>query len=673
MKTFIKIPILFSFWIFFHAIGFAQDPAVLNCLQIQPNDNVTLSWIPPTNHQDFEKYVVYFSGNGSTFTQVYETAVLSTNQFTHAGAQANLDSKTYFIETVYPSGNTNSDTLNTIFLQLDNLNFNEAKLYWNELKKPLPGNASATYKIYKEYPLTTWDLIATLIDKTEYSESVIVCNDSINYRIEIENTSGCTSVSNLSGGWFRTLDEPAKPIIDSISINQNEKIIIGWEPVGNASAYIIYRFTGGIWPSIDTIYGVNNTFYEDTNSTPCNKSLTYSVATIDTCGISGTKDENENRKSIRITTASYIVCDESVLLEWNHYRGPEADKYEIWAAENGGGFLKVGETLLNDTVFEHPVGNVGAQYSYFIRARFSGGTSTSCKLTLQTHGYQKPDSVYLGNADVLSDYTIAIKALVDTGVGDCTWEIYRRDSVNNITKINSFSRDEVTGNNLKFTDETANPDLESYEYFIVVLDSCGNEVLESNILKTILLTGSSLETNFNLLQWNAFEGWDAGVEKYYIFRMFGGNEPDAPIDSVDAYTLEYTDNISQISNVSGAPVYRVQAVENEGGSTGLREKSNSNRTVVAKDSEMYVANAFRPDGYTTEFKPVFRFFSGKNYLFRIFNRWGQLIFETHNPEQGWNGKYKGQIVETGVYVYQLVYQKIDESTTEKKGTVTVIY
>ena len=128
-----------------------------------------------------------------------------------------------------------------------------------------------------------------------------------------------------------------------------------------------------------------------------------------------------------------------------------------------------------------------------------------------------------------------------------------------------------------------------------------------------------------------------------------------------------------MDNAAGDLVYWVQAIENNGNTYGFKMISNSNRTGIAVASEMYMPNAFRPGGYTAEFKPVYRFYSGLNYIFQIYNRWGQMIFESNDPERGWNGKYKGNIVGQGVYVYKLVYQDSDLNSIEKKGTVTVIY
>jgi gliding motility-associated-like protein len=59
--------------------------------------------------------------------------------------------------------------------------------------------------------------------------------------------------------------------------------------------------------------------------------------------------------------------------------------------------------------------------------------------------------------------------------------------------------------------------------------------------------------------------------------------------------------------------------------------------------------------------------------FKVYNRWGQLIFETHNWKQGWNGKFKGMEQASGVYVWFLSY--VDRDTKEArqmKGTATLI-
>jgi gliding motility-associated-like protein len=653
---------------------FSQEPAIFRCLEVLPSGDVTLSWSPVINTDDFERYSIYHSPNGSAFSKIGELADPGANSYLHSGAQANDGSRHYFIVAEYATGVNHSDTLQTIYLQLDNFNFSEARLFWNEIGTPPPDGTSPTTRILKEYPQGNWFLTATVSDTLRFSEEVIVCNDSINYRIEVENASGCTSVSNVNGAVFKIIAEPQKPVIDSISINDEGHVVIGWEPVGNAMAYIIYSFDVGIWTPIDTVFGFDNTFYTDTLSQPCLQSLTYTVATIDTCGSSGPKDEDETRKSLKIKNPAYNACDESVSLAWNQYRGPTADFYRIWVAQDNGPFQLLTPNGIQDTNFIHQIPAVGSTYSYYVRAYFSRGTSTSCAADITSYSYVRPTELYLANVDVLPSDQIELTIETDSIAQNSSWDIYRTDPVlQSEILIGTISKAENPAPTLNFLDTTANPQTGYYTYFVRVYDSCGKETLESNFVNSIFLSGESINTNLNQLQWNSLEGWENGVARYYIYRQFDASDPVIPVDSVDGFTLEYIDDMSIFSNLSRIPVYWVEAVEADTNSFGKLEKARSNRISVTKDSEMYVATAFRPDGYSPEFKPVYRFYNGKYYLFQIFNRWGKLIFESSDPDTGWDGRYDGQMAPQGVYVYKLSYEGLDNSTTQKTGSFTVIY
>lgn len=66
-------------------------------------------------------------------------------------------------------------------------------------------------------------------------------------------------------------------------------------------------------------------------------------------------------------------------------------------------------------------------------------------------------------------------------------------------------------------------------------------------------------------------------------------------------------------------------------------------------------NGFTPDGdgLNDVFMPVTGDFTPSAYRLLIFNRWGEVIFETADFRQGWNGIHKGQLVPQGVYYYKL--------------------
>ena len=56
---------------------------------------------------------------------------------------------------------------------------------------------------------------------------------------------------------------------------------------------------------------------------------------------------------------------------------------------------------------------------------------------------------------------------------------------------------------------------------------------------------------------------------------------------------------------------------------------------------IYIPNAFRPKGGITQiFKPVCSFITITDYSFFIYSREGTILFETHDPQEGWDGKNK---------------------------------
>ncbi|MES2286705.1 MAG: T9SS type B sorting domain-containing protein [Bacteroidota bacterium] len=77
---------------------------------------------------------------------------------------------------------------------------------------------------------------------------------------------------------------------------------------------------------------------------------------------------------------------------------------------------------------------------------------------------------------------------------------------------------------------------------------------------------------------------------------------------------------------------------------------------VALCGTVYVPDAFTPannDLVNDLFKPVTT--CVHDYMFLIFNRWGEKIFETSNPGEGWNGYYKGALSKQDVYVYKIFF------------------
>jgi gliding motility-associated-like protein len=91
----------------------------------------------------------------------------------------------------------------------------------------------------------------------------------------------------------------------------------------------------------------------------------------------------------------------------------------------------------------------------------------------------------------------------------------------------------------------------------------------------------------------------------------------------------------------------------------------------------YIPNTFTPDGdqFNETFQPVYKSgFDPFDFHIMIFNRWGEIIFESYNSSIGWDGTYGDQgIVQYGTYVWQIDFKELhtDKRYTHK-GHVTVV-
>lgn len=100
--------------------------------------------------------------------------------------------------------------------------------------------------------------------------------------------------------------------------------------------------------------------------------------------------------------------------------------------------------------------------------------------------------------------------------------------------------------------------------------------------------------------------------------------------------------------------------------------SDSISVIVNGESLVAMPNAFTPGtGTNNTFKVLLRGIANLNY-FRVYNRWGNLMFETKNINEGWDGTYKAEPQQMGVYVYDVQVTTLSGKVVQKTGNVTLL-
>ena len=112
--------------------------------------------------------------------------------------------------------------------------------------------------------------------------------------------------------------------------------------------------------------------------------------------------------------------------------------------------------------------------------------------------------------------------------------------------------------------------------------------------------------------------------------------------------------------------------------TGTCPSESTSFTISTPDGDDGVPNAFTPDGDGTNdyFNLIFREGNTENDFdiieFKIYNRFGNLVYNNDNPQQGWNGFHKGRLAPSDVYVYKISISLEGCPETTLTGDVTLI-
>ncbi len=671
MRKFLTILILLSLRAFTQVN--APD---LRCLQVLPNGNVKLTWLaPPDPSNQFSAYQIYFSTSSSgPFNLVASVGAIATLQYTDVAANANLQSCYYYMLTKYGAGgvntSANSTTLQTIFLNcLQNSGSPAVKLLYNPILQPKLPSTSANFSLVKEYPIGTWNNLSSTTN-LNYSDTISVCTASINYQATLQDNSGCFSSSNIQGGIYKDQKAPNQPFVDSISVLPNGNTVLAWQ-IPNDLDIIKYQIAkntpSGIITSIATLNGINSTSYGYTVNVASTGWVGLYVSAIDSCNNISTFD---NLPRTMFLTTTYDSCSFKTNLSWTPYGNMPKGilEYRIYYSVNGSAFLQVGATT--QTNFTHSNVQASANCCYFIRVINTDKTITSSSNRVCFFSKQplSPSFVYITSASVLDKKSVQLKLFIDTSKKSSSITIYR--STNNI----NFNRiTNAAFNNTPFytiIDDNADTKHTFYYYKAVINDACGNERIQSQVVKTILLKvqDDNEEIFIKHLCWTNYLGFNGGVSGYNIYRVVNDIQNTTPIASKGPTDTTFTDDVNEEAPNGSKIEYVIEALEGIGDSYGFAETSKSNLQDIYIEGRLFVPSAFAPNGKNKVWLPITHFIDKTEYNVSIFNRWGVKLFETNDDTKGWDGIN----ATPDVYVYLIDYKNARGEYKQLKGTVLLL-
>jgi hypothetical protein len=658
-----------------NAICFAQlGPPSLRCLEILPNGNVKLTWLPITDPNGiFDSYEIYTSPSAlGPYTVAGNVGAVAFNTFTHTTTGGNTQSIYYFIRTRSGAGGNTfsfpSDTMRTIYLSALQAS-PDVKLTYNQLHQPRYSFTNSNFNVLKEYPAAIWGILGTTT-LTQYADTLSICSASINYQITQADNSGCISYSNIKGDIFSDKKAPNEPSIDSISVLPNGQTAIGWtipRDIDIHKYFIYYNLSG--YALIDSLVGRNNSIYTYTAFTATTTTVGLEIAALDSCRNLGSFDI---KPTTMYLTKKYDSCAYSTQLNWNSYVGMKGgiSEYRIYYSVNGSAFVPVGTSSI--TTFTHNGVSPAQNISYFVRVFNKGHSISSSSNRVNFFSYQVPAPlfVYVSNASVIDKTSIEIKLVIDLSVPSQGVDLLRSSDGVNFASIAYMPF--TGGSFFSFVDKEVDPNSTSYYYKAIVTDACGNPRVNSNVAKTVLLKiRSDKENDFkkNLI-WTDYKGYDGGTSGYNIYRVVNEVMPSSPTAQRGFGDTTFVDDVEDEASNGSKVEYFVEAVEGGGipDQYGLSEIAKSNKVEVYQEARVFVPGAFAPQGINKIWLPVTHFVDKNEYQVRVFDKWGEIVFSTNSDLEGWDGKN----AKPDVYVYLISFKNSRGEYIEVKGTFVML-
>ena len=150
-------------------------------------------------------------------------------------------------------------------------------------------------------------------------------------------------------------------------------------------------------------------------------------------------------------------------------------------------------------------------------------------------------------------------------------------------------------------------------------------------------------------------GSPSGLLSYQWTPEIGLNAPtnqqtDALINEDIIYTLSVSDGICTREDTVEIKVYEI----------------------ICEDPFVFVPNAFSPNNDNNNDVLYVRGLYIEKVIFRVFDRWGEMVFESVDVSQGWDGTFRNKLLQPDVYDYYLDVTCVGGLKSIVKGNVTLM-
>ncbi len=556
----------------------------------------------------------------------------------------------------------NADSTITLlwFTPTDNCNtFTNFRLYGRE-------DAMSLYKHIKSYSNFSLNTIQFKIPNLKNWDFYIVYSKSCNGLDSIY--SDTISIDNTA---------PLNSEIDSLSVDLNsQKTNIGWEknPSIDVKGYVVYQFT-------NTFVTINNTVAtsvvdNDPLRDPTKNHYNYSIAAYDSCGNISLISPSH---STILLSSKYDECAKTIDLSWTPYIGWGAnniESYTVYMSLNNTPYTPI--VTINGNItpkFTYNFSTFGDKYCFYVRAKKLGfsTTSSSNATCLNTNSIIPTKKSYIAKISIQNE-SVELTLVTEIATSLNKINIYKSEDNAPFSLWQSVN---FSGGVLDLIDNQVKVHTRNYRYYFITEGKCNLIFDTSQICKTILLKLNMIAPGNQTLDWNNYFLFKKNTQLQELLLInnptSNKSSPWNIVSTLPVNAITTTDNSNFNINMQQL-CYCIRAIENPINQFYRRQDTSySNIECATADPIVYFPNAIQINGFNTTFFPQGIFIDYEKSTFQIFNRWGQLLYETKDIRKGWDGKINNsEFVEEDIYAYKAIIIGINGKQMVFDGTVTVL-
>ncbi|MCU0409314.1 MAG: gliding motility-associated C-terminal domain-containing protein, partial [Bacteroidales bacterium] len=364
------------------------------------------------------------------------------------------------------------------------------------------------------------------------------------------------------------------------------------------------------------------------------------------------------------------TCKKELKVSWNSYSDFPArvEGYELEYRTGGSSpviIKNIDRTAVSYTLTGF---TTGTEYCFVVRAILQGGNvSSSNRSCIVTKMQRPPDWINADYTNVSAEGKINLSFSVDPASEIKLFSLERKTgstgSFNQVAQLTSSS------STITYTDNGASESAVN-TYRLSAINNCSIPVTVSNLASNISMKAEIDGSNIKL-NWNLYRQYNGVIEKQVVYADPGTGysvfRELLPGDT--ALTAPYSEIM--FSAAADKICFYLEADESSN-PFGKEGKSISSRACILPVENVTVPNIFTPndDLLNDEFRPVLSF-TPSGYNLTITDRTGKVLFTSQTFTEAWNGRYGGNALPQGVYLWYLSLVTPSGRNISRTGTVTI--